>query len=489
MAAPGWWIRFLAGPAAFVALYLINLSGLSQEGRVALATFVWAIVWWMLQPIPLGVTALLPLVVFPVLGTTSAGATASLYGQSIFFWILGTTMLGYAMQKHGLAKRFSLWFLGLPGVAGSTPRLVFVYMLTTALVSMFVSDTATVALMIPIGMSICAYVQDIQRGDGDVALSARGALASSIALGTLYAAQAGGVATLVGIPHNALAASLAERITGQGIGWFQWMLVGFPLSLLLLVSFYGVLRYFFPPELASIPGGEEFIREQASKLGKWRRGEVNALLAFLVMLALFALPTAVVLLLGPESPVSLQVRAALPIWVVPPIVFFLLFVLPVGPGAEGTLVWADVAQHAPWNIMLLCAGAVAMTDALANFGFIELVNARIQGVGLGSVGLPFLVASIVAASTNLISGLAATSLYCNIFIPVAMEVGFNPISMAMLIANVGLGIMLPWAGAAAGTAFATGYLDMREMVKVGFFATLVLIVVTASVHILFSPIL
>ena len=173
MAAPGWWIRFLAGPAAFVALYLINLSGLSQEGRVALATFVWAIVWWMLQPIPLGVTALLPLVVFPVLGTTSAGATASLYGQSIFFWILGTTMLGYAMQKHGLAKRFSLWFLGLPGVAGSTPRLVFVYMLTTALVSMFVSDTATVALMIPIGMSICAYVQDIQRGDGDVALSAR----------------------------------------------------------------------------------------------------------------------------------------------------------------------------------------------------------------------------------------------------------------------------------------------------------------------------
>ena len=139
--------------------------------------------------------------------------------------------------------------------------------------------------------------------------------------------------------------------------------------------------------------------------------------------------------------------------------------------------------------MLLCAGAVAMTDALANFGFIELVNARIQGVGLGSVGLPFLVASIVAASTNLISGLAATSLYCNIFIPVAMEVGFNPISMAMLIANVGLGIMLPWAGAAAGTAFATGYLDMREMVKVGFFATLVLIVVTASVHILFSPIL
>ena len=96
--------------------------------------------------------------------------------------------------------------------------------------------------------------------------------------------------------------------------------------------------------------------------------------------------------------------------------------------------------------MLLCAGAVAMTDALANFGFIELVNARIQGVGLGSVGLPFLVASIVAASTNLISGLAATSLYCNIFIPVAMEVGFNPISMAMLIANVGLGIMLPWAG-------------------------------------------
>ncbi len=183
MVAPGWWIRFLAGPAAFAALYLGNLSGLSglsYEGRVALATFVWAIVWWMLQPIPLGVTALLPLVVFPVLGAANAGTTASLYGQNIFFWILGTTMLGYAMQKHGLAKRFSLWFLGLPGVAASTPRLVFVYMLTTALVSMFVSDTATVALMIPIGMSIYAYVQGIQHSEGDVALSSRGSLASSI---------------------------------------------------------------------------------------------------------------------------------------------------------------------------------------------------------------------------------------------------------------------------------------------------------------------
>jgi di/tricarboxylate transporter len=119
----------------------------------------------------------------------------------------------------------------------------------------------------------------------------------------------------------------------------------------------------------------------------------------------------------------------------------------------------------------MCTGAVAMTDALNQFGFLEFTNGVIGGLGMGSAGLPFLAAGATVVGTNLFSGTAAATLFCSIFIPTAQEVGFNPASMAILIPNVAVGILFPWAGASAGTAFASGFLDMREMIKVGVVAS------------------
>ena len=214
------------------------------------------------------------------------------------------------------------------------------------------------------------------------------------------------------------------------------------------------------------------------------------LITFVCMVTLFMLPPILSLLLGEGHAITLYLKASLPIWVVPPIVLFVLFLLPVDlKKGEGTLVWRDAVEHAPWNIMLLCTGAVAMTDALAEFGFTEFMQGSVQSLGVGPIALPFVAAAVVGLSTNILSGLAATSLFCGIFIPMAIDAGFNPASMTMLIPNNGLGIMFPWAGAAAGTAFATGYLDLREMIKIGAVATVFLAVITASIHLLFSPLL
>ena len=142
------------------------------------------------------------------------------------------------------------------------------------------------------------------------------------------------------------------------------------------------------------------------------------------------------------------------------------------------MVWKDVADHAPWNIIFLCTGAVAMTDALNQFGFLEFTNGVIGGLGIGSAGLPFLAAGATVVGTNLFSGTAA-----------AVEVGFNPASMAILIPNAAVGILFPWAGASAGTAFASGFLDMKEMIKVGVVASLLIFVITTLIHLLFAPIL
>jgi sodium-dependent dicarboxylate transporter 2/3/5 len=184
------------------------------------------------------------------------------------------------------------------------------------------------------------------------------------------------------------------------------------------------------------------------------------------------------------------VRSAVPTWLVPPAVLFLLFLLPVNvQKGDGTLIWRDVVEHAPWNIIFLCTGAVAMTDALSQFGFLEFTDGVIGGLGIGITGLPFLAAGVTVVGTNLFSGTAASTLFCSIFIPTAAEIGFNPASMAILIPNAAVGILFPWAGASAGTAFASGYLDMKEMIKVGAVATILILVVVTVVHILFAPIL
>ena len=219
-------------------------------------------------------------------------------------------------------------------------------------------------------------------------------------------------------------------------------------------------------------------------------GEINVLVSFLCMVPLFTGPSMISLALGADHPTALHLRSAVPTWVVPPAILFLLFLLPVNVRkGEGTLVWKDVADHAPWNIILLCTGAVAMTDALNQFGFLEFTNGVIRGLGMGSAGLPFLAAGAMVVGTNLFSGTAAATLFCSIFIPTAQEVGFNPASMAILIPDVAAGILFPWAGASAGTAFASGFLDMREMIKVGVVASLLIFVITLLLHLLFAPIL
>ncbi|MEE2839199.1 MAG: SLC13 family permease [Acidobacteriota bacterium] len=481
-------LKILCGPAVFVAVYLAPMEGLSYEGQVTLATFVWAVFWWMARPIPWGITALLPLFVFPVFQVMSIRDATGLYGQRLFFWLLGISMLGYALEKHGVAKRIALVFLRLKGVANSTAALTFMYMFVAAILSWFIADAGVIAMMMPIGMSLFAYISSV--GDINPPPGQKSRLASFLALGTLYGAVAGGVGTLAGGPHNVIAVALSDSLAGEYISWFRWMKVGVPLSATLLVTFWLLLRFFFPPEISRIPGGSDFIQDELRKLGKLTRAEINVLVAFGAMVLMFTGPSIVALVLGAQHPLALYLRGALATWVVPPTVLILLFLLPVNlKKAEGTLVWNDVAQKAPWNIIFLCTSGVAMADALMDFGVLEYAQGILGGLGIGATGLPFVAAGSVVVGTNLFSGTAAATLFCSIFIPAAMELGFNPVSIAILVTNLAVGILFPWSGASAGTAFASGYLDMKEMIKVGVVGTAFLMVISVTIHFIFAPIL
>ena len=473
-------VKLLAGPAAF-ALVMASPMALSYEGRVALATFVCAIVWWMTEPMPWAMAAMLPFLVFPAAGVMNIADTMRLYGQPIFFWIMGTVLMGYAIEKHGLAHRFAIGFLAMRGIGGKTHRLMFAYMFIVGAISMFVSDAATVAMTIPIGMSLVHHAKAL----AGAAVAEKTNFGAFVTLGTFYASVAGGAATIMGVPHNAISISLLEQFTGRQLGFFEWMRVGVPVFLALLVVFYGILWVLVRPEILDIPSGEAYLRAERAKLGGLRPNERRVVFVFAMMVLLFTLPTLAGLTLGASHPVAVWALQALPVWVVPPAVMFLLFTIRSSEDPGAALVtWRDTELHGPWNSMFLVGGAVAMTDALTQFGFVELVGGIVSNLGIGQTVLPYLAATVVGVSTNFISG---TALYCSIFIPAAVQIGFNPASMAILIAHMAVGLIFPWAGATAATAFAAGEVSLDRMIWIGVVTTAIFIGIVATIHILMAP--
>jgi sodium-dependent dicarboxylate transporter 2/3/5 len=420
---------------------------------------------------------------FPVLNVKSINDTVGLYGQTIFFWIWGTVLIGYAMDKHGLAKRFALWFMSLPWIGGSSARIAFGFMLVTALISTVVSDAATIAMMIPVAVSLIAFVRSVEPKATE-----RSNFGAFLSLGALYAAVAGGCATIAGIPHNALSIALLERTTGRTLGWFDWMAAGVPVFIGTLLMFYLVLRFFLPPEFKTVPGGTGFLLKERAQLGRMSRGEKATLFIFSTMVFLFVLPSVFSLALGPQHSLTTWSNRALNLNVVPPLVLLMLFTIPVDSRKhQFVLGWKDAVAHSPWDIMILTTAAAGVVNTLVEFKFVDLAGAAVSGLGLGPLSLPIVAAATVGFTTNLMSGVAATAFFGGIFIPAAQQIGFNPASMAILIPNAAVGFVLPWAGASTGTAFATGQLTMKNMIKIGTVATIGFVAVTTITHLLLAP--
>jgi sodium-dependent dicarboxylate transporter 2/3/5 len=478
-------LRLASGPLVFGVLLLLPYEDVPQQGRLALSVFGWMVAWWMTQPVPWGIASLLPLVAFPIFGVMNIGAAAGLYGQTIFFWIWGTILLGYAMDRHGVARRFALGFLALGWVGGSSRRVAFAFMLVTGLISMFISDAATVAIMIPVAISLVAFVRPLLP-EG----TSRSNFGAFLSLGALYGAVAGGTATIMGIPHNALALTILERLTGRSLGFFEWMQAGLPVFIVMLLISYAVLSWFLPLEFQRVPGGIEFLRRERAKLGPVSGAEKSTVFVFAMMVCLFVTPTLLGLILGSGHPVSAWSNRALNVNVVPPLVILLLFLTPIDwRNRQFVLSWRDAAANSPWDIMLLTTAAAGVVNVLVDFKFVELAGGIVLDLGLGPLSLPIVAAYTVAFATNVISGVAATAFFSGIFIPAAQEVGWNPASMAILIANGAVGVALPWAGASVGTAFATRQLDMKQMVAIGLVTTALFAASTTLVHLLVAPFL
>ncbi|MDT0265316.1 DASS family sodium-coupled anion symporter [Streptomyces sp. DSM 44915] len=448
------WIGLGLGVVLAVLVRLLLPDSLSPDGRNVAAVATLMAVWWMTEAIPLAATALLPLVLFPLLGNAPLADVAPPYASETIFLFMGGFLLAVAMQRWNLHARFALSTVLLVGT--SPVRMVGGFMLATGALSMWISNTATAVMMLPIGVAVLGLVTQLGDGRRDANF------ATALMLGIAYAASIGSLGTLIGTPPNAFLREYLSSEHGIDIGFFQWMLFGVPLAAVFLFLAWLVLtRVFFRPTLTEIPGGRELLLERRRELGPMSHAEKTVLAVF----ALAALSWVLVPQLEDRwawvsdfGDSGIAVTAAL-----------LLFLLPADTRAtRRVLVWEDT-RDLPWGILLLFGGGLSLSGQFGASGLSAWVGERVSGLdGVPVLLLVVVVAGLVLLLTELTSNTATAATFLPIMGGVALGLGIDPLLLVVPVALAATcAFMLPVATPPNAIVFGSGHVTIGQMVRGG----------------------
>ncbi|HEV2093607.1 MAG TPA: DASS family sodium-coupled anion symporter [Rubrobacter sp.] len=486
------WIgRFLGPLLAVIAYFALPTSqdGLSQAGVATVSVGILMAVWWITEALPLPATALLPIALFPLLGVVDIGAATAPYANDLIFLFMGGFMIALAMQRWGLHRRIAL--LTVLAVGTKPVRVIGGFMLATAFLSMWVSNTATTVMMLPIGLSILALVlgrsEDAPRGEevpegGEPGAELTGEGASNFAtclmLGIAYAASIGSLATLIGTPPNLFMAGFLQETYDISIGFGEWMLVGLPLAVVfLLIAWVVLTRFVYPPEIDQISGGRELIRNELREMGPASPGEKVVLTVFVLTALAWitrepltnALPW-----LGGLDDAGIAIIAAV-----------ILFALPIDwRNGVFALDW-ETARQLPWGVLLLFGGGLSLANAVTETGVDKWIGSLIAGLK----GVPILLLiAIVAVSILLLTELTSNTATAATFLPIvagaAIGLDLNPLVFVVPAAlAASCAFMMPVATPPNAIVFGSGHITIVQMVRAGVWLNLIgAILVTLTVY-------
>ncbi len=424
-------------PAAQVDAQGVVVGGLTHAGRAVAAVGALMAVWWMTEAIPVEATGLVPLALFPILKISPVSQAAVPYADKVIFLFLGGMLLGAALETWGLHTRAAMLVVGRLGA--SPRRLVLGVLLATAVISMWVSNTAAAVLMLPIGASMAALLGESGKRH-----------AAPIVLAVAYGASIGGLGTLIGTPPTAQFAAFTEKSHSRAVTFAEWMGFGVPVMAVLMALGYVVLtRVAFRVPGRTDEGVRERLRERTP--AAWTRGEVVSLVVFVLAGSLWS-TTAWTRL----DDATIAIGAAL-----------VLFLMPAS-GGRAVLTWRE-AEKLPWGVLLLFGGGLSLAAALSAHGVDRFVAGHAQALG----GLPiYALLLIVALATILLSELASNTALVAVMLPIAgaiaPAVGVPAPVMLVTVTLAGsLGFMLPPATPPNAIVFASGRVTMRTMIRAG----------------------
>jgi sodium-dependent dicarboxylate transporter 2/3/5 len=456
-------VALAAGPVVAVLLYLLPIPALTADAHLLAAILSCVIFYWIMEPIPLPVTSLLGAAVCVVAGLGSAKSVFASFGHPIIFLFIGSFLLAEAMAVHGVDRRVATAILSLSWVGARPSRILLALGAATAVISMWISNTAATALMLPIGLGVLTTLQD-------ASAEHVGRYRIGLLLMLSYAATVGGMATIIGTPPNLIGAGLIAQQAGVTISFLTWMMVGLPLAILMLAAAWVLLFHLHPSSVLILPGMQKSVREQRQRLGPWTRGQINACIAFGVAVFLWVAPGVLAAATGPENRLVVWIDAHLPNELVALLAATLLFMLPIDMrSGTFTLSWKE-ATNINWGIILLFGGGLAFGDLMMKTGLSHAVGGGF--VTLFGVKTVWSLTAIAIFAGVIVSELASNTASASLLVPVVIAIaqaaGISAVPPALgACLGASLGFALPVSTPPNAIVYGTGLVPMRSMIRAG----------------------
>lgn len=448
-------LGFIAGPLFCVILLLFRGSFFNTEIDTVIAIASWMIIWWITEAVSISVTALIPLALFPLVGIGSIRDVASNYANPIVYLFFGGFVIALALEKVQLHKRIALSILKITGTKAN--GIVLGFMIATALMSMWISNTASTVVMLPIAVSVINLLID----DADGFTKNDQNFALSIMLGIAFSANIGGMSTLIGTPPNSVMLAFLNESYNIDIGFFQWMQMGVPFAIIMLaITYFAITRLFFPNGLGNIGSSGAIIQQELDKLGKMSKGEKTVLVIFILTAIAWILRSYLNALLPNISltDTTIAVIAAL-----------LMFIVPLDfKNGSFPLDWKDTSRL-PWGILILFGGGLALASGLKDAGFIRMIGDYISNQESWSMWLvTAILIFLMLFMTELMSNVALVTILVPLVVGIAIGMDVPILQMVIPVTLASsCAFMLPMATPPNAIVFASGHVRVDQMARIG----------------------
>lgn len=465
----------LLGPLLFFILKLNPPDGIPEAAYDMLGITLWMAVWWVSEAVSISVTALLPIVLFPLTGTVDLETTTASYGNKYIFLFMGGFILAIAIQKWNLHKRIALNII--KSIGTNVIKIILGFMVATAFLSMWISNTATVVMLLPMGLSIIDLLED----NPSTIKKENERFGKALMLGMAYAASIGGIATLIGTPPNLIFAGFLSESYGIDISFWQWFKYGFPISvILLIIAWVYLTKFAFSFKQTEFPGGKEEVNKLLAELGPLKREE-KTVLAIFILTAFFWIT---------RSFLFVEIIPALDDTIIAMGFAILLFTIPANNTGERIINWKDAVKM-PWGIIILFGGGMALAAGFQETGLAEWFGGQISL--LQNLSLFLLIVVIIATVnflTEVTSNTASTAMLLPIVAPVAIALEINPYLLLVATTTAAsCAFMLPVATPPNAVVFGSGYLLIPDMIKSGLFMNFISIILISLIVYFLLPFL
>lgn len=461
-------IGLLLGPLLFGVIMMQSTPILSEVGDPVIATALWMISWWITEAVSISVTALLPLLLFPIFKVMPLDEVGGYYGSPIIFLFFGGFVMALALEKVNLHRRIAL---NIIRITGNTPQKVILgFMIATASLSMWISNTATTVVMLPIALSVINLLID----DVDGFTKKDRYFALSVMMGIAFAANSGGLATVIGTPPNSVLIGLLENEFNTEISFLKWMSLGLPISIVLIAISYVVLIKMYPSKGLNFNASKDVIKNELAKLGPISRRERHVLVVFGITITLWIFRSLLNNLIPglKLSDTTISMLGAISMFAIP-------FNFRKG---DFILHWEDTKNLA-WGILILFGGGLALAKGMSVSGIVDSVSSAIEQAHLPVFITVVVLISLMVFLTELMSNVALVAVLAPVVAGIAMGLDL-PIIYVLIPVTIAssCAFMLPMATPPNAIVFASGYIKVKDMVRVGIILNILSIILLSLVY-------